>query len=356
MTNDRLATATGRCRPEDAAMDHAQGEAASARGSDLDPDIRHFIRTVGEAVARYPEFNRAPFAQVRSWAEAARAPWVQGGPAMLETLNLEAPTRHGNVRVRIHRPERGELPGLIYLHGGGWTLFSIDTHDRVMREYASRAACCVIGVDYALSPEQKFPVPLEQVVDVVSWLAEQSRALGIDAGRLAIGGDSAGANLSVAACLLRRDEASVPPLFAMLLNYGAFFAHCSADACRRFGGPEYMLGCEEMSQYWRNYMRGDEDAQNPLVCPLLASLGGLPPAFLAIGECDVLAEQNIEMARRLQSAGVPAQSVVYSGASHSFIEAMSIAAVSNQALADASAWLGQVFRRAGPGTAAHGMA
>jgi acetyl esterase len=356
MTNDRLATASGRFRPEDAAMDHAQGKVASARGSDLDPDIRHFIRTVGEVIARNPEFNRAPFPQVRSWAEIARAPWVRGGPAMLETLNLEAPTRHGNVPVRIHRPERGELPGLIYLHGGGWTLFSVDTHDRVMREYAARARCCVIGVDYALSPEQKFPVALEQVVDVVSWLAERGRTLGIDAGRLAIGGDSAGANLSVATCLLRRDEASVPPLVAMLLNYGAFFAHCSADACRRYGGPEYMLGCEEMSQYWRNYMRSDEDAHNPLVCPLLASLAGLPPAFLAIGECDVLAEQNIEMARRLQGAGVPARSVVYPGASHSFIEAMSIAAVSNRALADGSAWLGQHFRRGGPGTATHGMA
>ena len=198
------------------------------------------------------------------------------------------PTRHGPVRARIHRPASGILPGLVYLHGGGWTLFSIDTHDRVMREYASRAGCCVIGFDYALSPEQKFPVPLEQVVDVVDWLAEQGLELGIDAGRLAIGGDSAGANLSVATCLMRRDQASVPPLLAMLLNYGAFVSQCSADSCQRYGGPEYMLGCEEMSEYWRNYMRTDADAQNPLVCPLLASLDGLPPAFLAVAECDVL--------------------------------------------------------------------
>jgi acetyl esterase len=127
-------------------MDNAQEKAASAHGSDLDPDVRRFIRTVGEAVASYGEFNRAPFPQMRSWAESARAPWVQGGPAMLETQNLEAPTRHGNVRLRIHRPERGELPGLIYLHGGGWTLFSIDTHDRVMREYGARAAGWVMGV------------------------------------------------------------------------------------------------------------------------------------------------------------------------------------------------------------------
>lgn len=325
-------------------------------GSDLDPDIRRFIRTLAAAVARNPGLDSAPLPQARRWAEEARTPWRQGGPTMLETRELFVPTRHGLVRARVHRPGSGILPGLVYLHGGGWTLFSIETHDRVMREYASRAACCVIGVDYALSPEQRFPVALEQVVDVVNWLAGEGRTLGIDAERLAIGGDSAGANLGVAACLLRRDQASVPPLRAMLLNYGAFDSRCSVDACRRYGGPEYMLGCEEMSQYWQNYMRSDEDARNPLVCPLLASLGGLPPAFLAIAECDVLVEQNIEMAGRLLGAGVPARSVVYPGASHSFIEAMSIAAVSNQALADGSEWLAQAFHRAGPGMAPRAMA
>jgi len=327
-------------------MDHAQGAVTSADGNDLDPDIRRFICTFAETIARHPQFNSAPFPQMRRWAEEARAPWSQGGPAMHETRNLQAPTRHGHVRVRIHRPKRGELPGLVYLHGGGWTLFSIDTHDWVMREYAARAGCCVIGVDYALSPENKFPVALEQVVDVVGWLAQEGRKLGIDAHRLAIGGDSAGANLSVATCLVRRDLKSSPPLCGMVLNYGAFVSRCSAEACRRYGGPEYMLGCEEMSQYWRNYMRSDHDAQNPLVCPLLASLGGLPPAFLAIAECDILAEQSVEMTRQLQAAGVSARSIVYPGASHSFLEAVSIAAISDKALADGSDWLRQVL----PGT------
>lgn len=308
---------------------------------DLDPDVGRFIRTATAAVASYPGFESASFTQQRRWAEEARAPWRQGGPVMLETRDLDLPTRHGPVRARMHRPGDGILPALVYLHGGGWTLFSIDTHDRVMREYAVRAGCCVIGVDYALAPERKFPVALEQVVDVVSGLVNESRALGIDAERLAIGGDSAGANLSVAACLLRRDQGSAPPLRAMLLNYGAYVSRCSESACRRFGGPAYMLGCEEMDGYWRNYMRDPEDALNPLVCPLLATLGGLPPAFLAIAECDVLAEQNLEMARRLADSGVAVASVVYAGASHSFIEAMSIAAVSNQALADGSVWLRQ---------------
>jgi acetyl esterase len=314
-------------------------------GDDLDADVRRFIRGIGEAMARQGDAEGATDDERRAWAENARAPWRQGGPQMSETRDLEAPTRHGHVRIRIHRPEPGELPALVYLHGGGWTFFSIDTHDRVMREYADRAGCCVVGVDYALSPEHRFPVALEQVANVVDWLSRSGGALGIDGDRLAIGGDSAGANLSVATSLLRRD-AGLPPLRGMLLNYGAFVARCSEDACRRYGGPEYMLGCEEMTAYWRTYVRSEDELRNPLVCPLLAQHSGLPPAFLAIAECDILAEQGGEMAGRLQAAGVPVQSIVYRGASHSFLEAMSIAEVSRRALSDASAWLGRAL---GPG-------
>lgn len=324
-------------------MDHAPGQEASAGGRDLDPDVRRFIRAMAESVARHPQFGTAPYPQVRRWAEEVRAPWRQGGPVMPDTRDLAVPTRHGHVRVRIHRPAPGNLPGLVYLHGGGWTIFSIDTHERVMREYAARAGCCVVGIDYALSPEHKFPVALEQVVDVVRWLAAEGGGFGIDTRRLAIGGDSAGANLALATSLVLRDGPSSPPLRAMLLNYGAFVSRCSARACRRFDGPEYMLGCEEMNGYWRNYLRNERDAENPLACPLLATLDGLPPAFLAIAECDILAEQNLEMARRLQAAGVPTRSVVYAGASHSFIEAMSIAELGRRALADASGWLKTVM-------------
>jgi acetyl esterase len=337
-------------------MGQAQGAAASARGSDLDPDIRRFIRGASSAIADHPGFDGAPVPQQRRWAEEARTPWRQGGPVMQETRELALPTRHGAVRARIHRPAAGILPGLVYLHGGGWTLFSIDTHDRVMREYAARAACCVIGVDYALSPERKFPVALEQVVDVVEALAVQGHGLGIDATRLAIGGDSAGANLSVSTGLLRRDSGAAPPLRAMLLNYGAFATRCSEEVCRRFGGPEYMLGCEEMDGYWRNYLRSPADAEDPLACPLLAPLAGLPPAFLAIAECDVLAEQNREMAGRLACAGVPVESVNYAGASHSFLEAISIAAVSDRALQDGSEWLRRTLGSAGSEPSVRGMA
>jgi acetyl esterase len=343
MTIERRSTAGTHARAEDAAMDQARDRGTSAAGSDLDPDVRRFVRSMAESVSRLPPFDSAPYPQVRRWAEELRTPWRQGGPVMLESRELAAPTRHGPVRLRLHRPAPGVLPAFVYLHGGGWTLFSIDTHDRLMREYAARAGLCVIGVDYALSPEHKYPVALEQIVDVVDFLAERGGEFGIDASRLAIGGDSAGANLSVAAGKLRRDRRSTQPLRAMVLNYGAFIPHCSADACRRYGGADYMLGCEEMAGYWRNYLRSAADAEDPLACPLLGALGGLPPALLAVAECDILAEQSEEMAGRLRAAGVPTECIVYPGASHSFLEAVSISAIADRALADGAAWLRRVL-------------
>jgi acetyl esterase len=125
----------------------------------------------------------------------------------------------------------------------------------------------------------------------------------------------------------------------MLLNYGAFGVPLSEEAVRRFGGPEFMLTAEEMAGFWNNYLNGPEDAANPLACPLIADLAGLPPAFLAIAECDILAEQNHAMADRLRAAGVAVEEVIYAGAAHSFLEAVSIAPLADRALAEASQWL-----------------
>ena len=163
-------------------MNHARGEAVSANGSDLDPDIRRFIRTIAEPERSIPVRTALRIRNDAAGRRKRASPGGRAGPRCSRPGNT--PCRRGTARCAraFTVPARGILPGLVYLHGGGWTLFSIDTHDRVMREYAARAGCCVIGIDYALSPEQKFPVPLEQTVDVVGWLAEQGLALGIDAG------------------------------------------------------------------------------------------------------------------------------------------------------------------------------
>lgn len=309
---------------------------------DLDPQIANFIRGIDEALQPH-DLTNLPLARVRELCEAAREPWTAGGPVMAHTSERVVPNGSHPVRIRHYDPAPGRpKPCLVYLHGGGWTLFSLDTHDRLMREYAGRAGISVIGVDYALSPEAKFPVALDQVVAVLRWLSRAGSELDVDPEGLAVGGDSSGANLAVAACLRLRDEGGGLPR-AMLLNYGAFDATCDESSERRYGGDGYMLGSEEMRGFWENYLRDASDAGNPLACPLRAELEHLPPAFLTVAECDLLAAQNLAMAERLAAAGVPVRAPVYAKTSHSFLEAVSIAAVSDRALAEASNWLVQLL-------------
>ncbi|MBV8156102.1 MAG: alpha/beta hydrolase fold domain-containing protein [Dyella sp.] len=312
----------------------------------LDPQIRRFVSALAEAWAQYPDVESLPAAEKRRIAEIVRTPWRQGGPAMAETRDIHLETRHGPVRARLHRPasEIAAQPALIYVHGGGWTMFSLDTHDRIMRELAARAGAVVVGIDYSLSPETKFPRALEEIVDATRALHGQAQALGIDPERLAIGGDSAGANLSVTTSLLLRDAGSAPALRGMLLIYGCFIDEISPEARNGFGAEGNLLTAAEMATFWHNYLASPAEVLNPLVSPLRAELAGLPPAFVMGAQCDVLAEQSRALAGKLNGAGVDVQYTEYPGATHSFLEAVSIADVADRALTDGAAWLRALFQ------------
>lgn len=300
----------------------------------LDPDIRRFVTAVQRGYAQYPDFDTLPLAERRRVAEEVRAPWRAGGPRMWRS----ADTSIAGVRARIHIPmEAPALGAMLYLHGGGWTMFSIDTHDRLMREYALRSGAIVVGIDYSLSPEAKFPAALNEVLAAIDWLRRQGALYGIDPLRLAVGGDSAGGNLAVAAALELRERGGAA-LRGMLLNYGAFTPEPSGSF-QRYGGPRYMLTVEEMHYFWSNYTSEPAELTNPLVAPLRADLRGLPPAFLCIAACDILAGGNRDMAARFASARVPCESHLYPGTTHSFLEAVSIAPLAERAISDGAGWL-----------------
>lgn len=285
--------------------------------------IEKFVAELSAAWRRHGDLARLPPAEQRRVAEAVRAPWARGGPQMARISE----DKIAGVRVRFYDPgPPGPKPMLVYLHGGGWTLFSLDTHDRVMREYAARAGMIVAGVDYALAPEAKYPVALDQIVAVVRALGE----------RVAIGGDSAGANLALAAALRLRDERLVR---AIVLNYGVFDRSSSEEAEQRFGGAGNILTTDEMEGFWRNYLRDENDAADPFVCPLRADLRGLPPTLLIVPQRDLLTEQSVRLAARLNASGVDVKMEIYRGAVHSFLEAVSIAPVADRAFADTAAWL-----------------
>lgn len=308
---------------------------------DIDPDIRRFVEQVTADYARLSGGRDLPVQELRAVAEQVREPWRSGGPAMQDTTERQVDTDAGPLRLRIHDPGVGREPGpaLVYLHGGGWTLFSLDTHDRVMREYAARAGMRVVGLDYSLSPEARYPVALQQVVALVRWLRRHGPSIGVDPQRIALGGDSAGGNLSICAALALRDAGEPDAVSGLLLIYPAFDRRCSPESLRRYGGPGAVLTVEEVDFFWDNYTGGRDVTGDPCATPLCARLESLPPVCMTIPECDVLTEQSHEMAARLESAGVPVAFHVYAGATHSFIEAVSIAPVAQRAIEDGARWL-----------------
>lgn len=312
----------------------------------LDPEISIFVERLSKAWAQHPPFETLPVDEARRVAELVRAPWRADGPQMARTSEHQIPTSTGSLRVRLYDPGIVKpAPALIYLHGGGFILFSIDTHDRLMREYAAAGDFMVLGVDYPLSPEAKYPFALDQILDLIDWLYDGGAdELGIDDGKIVIGGDSAGGNLSVATALRLRDRGDPDRLKGLLLNYGAFSVECSDEAETRFGGPTAVLQRAEMELYFTAYLGEDGIAEaDQYASPLQAVLTGLPPAFLAIPECDLLCEQSYEMAERMKSAGVDTTSVVYAGATHSFLEAMSVADVARRAIRDGAEWVKRVL-------------
>lgn len=309
------------------------------RTDGLDPDIRTFVeKTTADYEALFA--GTVPsLARRREIAEQVRTPWTRGGPDMALTRMVKVGA--GKVRARIHIPEAGAGNGtFVYLHGGGWTVFSIDTHDRLMREYAHRTGCAVVGLDYSLSPEHRFPRALDDVDACINWLLTYGKAEGLNTSRLALGGDSAGANLSLCTALRMRDRGDSMPA-GLVLSYAALDT-LPRPSYKLYDGPPYMLGTDEMAAFWQNYL-GTPSTENPYARPLLANLAGLPPVHQCIAECDILLDENLELADRLTRAGVDVSSIIYRGATHSFLEAISISDCADRAIQDASDWLSRIF-------------
>jgi acetyl esterase len=243
----------------------------------------------------------------------------------------------GPVRVRIFRHERGgEQPCLIYMHGGGWMQGSPETHWDITSRIAAWNRQTVISVDYAKAPERPFPTAIDQVNAVVRWAHDNANELKIDPSRIAVGGDSAGANLAAVATLDLRGEI---PLMAQLLVYPP----CDGDRSR----PSYLENpdgplIKPDGKVEALYCPNPEDTKSPRVWPLLAdSHQGLPPAFIAVGEHDPLRDSGVAYADALQAAGVPVVLDRGEGLIHGYLRAMDYCAGSMVKLEMMAAWLAE---------------
>jgi acetyl esterase len=225
------------------------------------------------------------------------------------------------LRVREYRPAGAPagpaLPALVYLHGGGWTIGDLETHDVVCRTLANGARCVVLSADYRLAPEFPFPAAYDDTLAVFRWAVAQSGALGIDSRRIALGGDSAGGNLAAGACLGLLADA-VPPCFQLLI-YPATDQRATAPS-HRSNGQGYLLTSESVRWYRGNYLPDARDYEDWRASPLLArSHAGLPPALVLTAGFDPLRDEGLQYADALSAAGVPAQYVCFERQIHGFI-------------------------------------
>ncbi|RJQ74332.1 alpha/beta hydrolase [Pseudonocardiaceae bacterium YIM PH 21723] len=221
----------------------------------------------------------------------------------------------GGVPVRLYRPATaGNLGVTLYLHGGGWVLGNLDTVDNLCRRLAKVSGCAVLSVDYRLAPEFPWPAAMLDVDAVLAWVRESGDRYGLDARRVAVTGDSAGAQLATVAARRARDAGA--PLAFQALIYPALDPSMSADSYREMA--DYCLSPEEMSYFWAAFIPPGADRRDPDITPLHADLAGLPPALVLTAEFDVLRDEGERYARLLAAAGVPTVSVRYSGMVHGF--------------------------------------
>jgi len=307
----------------------------------LDPDARMLLEQLGALV---PPFNEVGVEGAR--AALATLAGSAGDPEPIHRLEDRVATGPaGPIPIRIYTPETdGPLPMLVFFHGGGWVIGSIATHDGLCRQLANAVGCIVVSVDYRLAPEHAYPAAAEDAYAATRWVAENAGSIGGDPSRIAVGGDSAGGNLTAVVALMARDRGG-PRLVFQLLVYPVTDAP-SDNASYRDNGKDYFLTTEQMQWFWDLYVGARPDLDDPYLCPLRAKdLARLPPALVVTAEHDPLRDEGEAYARRLGEAGVPALAGRYAGVFHGFFAMSALLGRAREATEDAAAALRSAFAR-----------
>ncbi|WP_327093708.1 alpha/beta hydrolase [Nocardia vinacea] len=267
---------------------------------------------------------RANFGSVHTFTpEQAREGWrrqiaLLGEPEPV--ANIENRTVAGIGGLRIYTPDgEGPFPALVFFHGGGFMLGDLDTHDGLCRGLANGAECVVVSVDYPLAPEHKFPAAPDACFAATQWVADHAASIGVDATRIAVGGDSAGGNLAAVVAHMARDNGG-PELTFQLLIYPDLDFRRTNFSITEYAGKYGNISRDAQHWFMDSYLNGSEEKLDPRVSPLLApDLAGLPPALIVTAEYDALRDEGEEYGQRLEEAGVPVTVARYPGMIHEFV-------------------------------------
>jgi len=306
----------------------------------LDPEARMLLDQMQGTIRPFHELSVAEArAAILDLATAAGEP-----ETVAKVENRTVPGPRGEIPVRIYTPEgRAPFPVLVYFHGGGWVIGNLDTHDPLCRHLANAAGCVVVSVDYRLAPEHPYPAAAEDAYAATRWTAANAVALGTDAARLAVGGDSAGGNLAAVVALMARDRGG-PPLVFQLLVYPVTDTPASDHPSYRENADGYFLTRDMMHWFWSHYCGRDVDVADAYLCPLRArDLGRVAPALVITAEFDPLRDEGEAYAGRLREAGVPVRLRRYPGMIHGFFGMGALLTKAREATRDAADALRAAF-------------
>ena len=281
------------------------------------PQIAKALEALAKANLPPLETMSPPDARVQM---AAMSKARGGEPApvkKLEDRNIPGPA--GDIPVRIYWPdEAGTRGALLYLHGGGHVIGSLETHDKICRNLCVGGGVVVVSVDYRMGPEARFPAAVDDSFAALQWLAANAASLGVDPAKLMVGGDSAGGNLAGVVALMARD-AGAPKLALQLLIYPVGDYSLSAKTYQTYGTGYGVLTDKAMVWFQDHYLTSKADAKDWRASPLLAdSFKDTAPALVIVAECDVLHDDGVAYAKALKAAGVPTEVKVYKGMIHGF--------------------------------------
>jgi acetyl esterase len=288
--------------------------------SKLDPQVAAVLeRIYTGAIDEPPIFTRTP-ASARDLIDRLLPFYVSAGaPAIAHIEERWIDASSGKIRIRLYDPGApAPAPTIVFLHGGGFVVCDIDIYDGVARQLAKRSGMRVVSVDYALAPEHAFPKPLNDCIAAIRWAATQGAVWGIDPACIAVAGDSAGANLALAATIALRDAGPSPVRGAACI-YGCYAPDLNTESEKTYGGGAYLISAAEMAWYWNYYLPRPTDRTNPLAAPLLADLRGLPPLHITAAEFDPLRNDSEMLIEKLKAAGTSFEFHLWPGTVHACV-------------------------------------
>jgi acetyl esterase len=307
----------------------------------LDPDASAVFKAFQEAGR--PAYETLSPAEARAFYLAARVVTNPEPPELKSVAPLAIPSPAGAIPARVYTPIKprtadGLAPCLVFFHGGGWVIGDLDSHDVVCRKLADQGELIVISVDYRLAPEHKFPAAVDDAIHATKWIAGNAKALGVDACRLIVGGDSAGGNLAAVVAISARDG-NGPAIAGQVLIYPAIdFA--LTHASHREPETSILLTHSVIRWFRDHYLNGSADVRDWRASPSRANtLAGLPPAYVLTAGADPLRDEGDEYARRLKEAGVAVTYRHFPGQFHGFFTMGKLLLQANVAAGEIGVWL-----------------